>query len=100
MLFFGQNHECFSLAMFAILVFFSRILQTTSGRYFWDCDEEGEVFIPPLDGDVSSFNPMKVCLCSIVEAAMSSCLVHAVQAGCGKCLRVVGVRSGVRLDYE
>lgn len=34
--------------------------QAVSGRYFWDCDEEGEVFIPPHDAGVKRFNPMKV----------------------------------------
>ena len=34
-----------------------------SGQYFWDRDEEGEVFIPPSDDGVKRFNPMKVCLC-------------------------------------
>ncbi|CAN0542799.1 unnamed protein product, partial [Ectocarpus sp. 12 AP-2014] len=34
-------------------------VQAVSGKYFWDCDEEGEVFIPPQDPGVNRFNPMK-----------------------------------------
>ncbi|CAM9736204.1 unnamed protein product [Laminaria digitata] len=34
-------------------------VEAVSGRYFWDCDEEGEVFIPPHDAGVKRFNPMK-----------------------------------------
>ncbi|CAM9697427.1 unnamed protein product [Ectocarpus fasciculatus] len=34
-------------------------VQAVSGQYFWDCDEEGEVFIPPQDPGVKRFNPMK-----------------------------------------
>lgn len=34
--------------------------QAVSGQYFWDRDEEGEVFFPPSDDGVKRFNPMKV----------------------------------------
>lgn len=45
--------------------------QAVSGQYFWDHDEEGEVFIPPSDDGVERCNPMKVgdlictCLCCL-----------------------------------
>ncbi|CAM9418773.1 unnamed protein product [Scytosiphon promiscuus] len=35
-------------------------VKAVSGKFFWDCDEEGEVFIPPHDAGVKRFNPMKV----------------------------------------
>lgn len=33
--------------------------KTVSGQYFWDPDEEGEVFVPPQDGS-KAVNPIKV----------------------------------------
>lgn len=31
-----------------------------SGSYFWDSDEEGEVFVPPHEGGSKAINPIKV----------------------------------------
>lgn len=35
-------------------------LKTLSGQFFWDPDEEGEVFIPPQEGGIKPTNPIKV----------------------------------------
>lgn len=34
--------------------------KTLSGEYFWDSDEEGEVFVPPQEGGAKAVNPIKV----------------------------------------
>ncbi|CAM9321320.1 unnamed protein product [Sphacelaria rigidula] len=34
-------------------------VETVSGQYFWDPDEEGEVFVPPQDGS-KAVNPIKI----------------------------------------
>lgn len=35
--------------------------KTLSEHFFWDPDEEGEVFVPPQNG--TAINPIKVCVC-------------------------------------
>eukprot|EP00752_Nemacystus_decipiens_P001278 g1273.t1 len=35
-------------------------VKAVSGQYFWDRDEEGEVFIPPSDDGVKRLNPIKL----------------------------------------